>query len=61
MLSRAATVSYQPLNAVHSAGIGVLSARVAKSTVASAVMSAAEKRSPATKGTSDTAQHPRRK
>jgi hypothetical protein len=48
----AATASYQRLNAPLSAGIGMLSARVAKSTVTKVVMSAAEKFSPAMKGTS---------
>ena len=48
----AATVSYQCLSARLSEGTGMLSARVAKSTVTKVVMSAAEKVSPAVKGTS---------
>ena len=48
----AATVSYQYLSARLSEGTAMLSARVAKSTVTKVVMSAAEKVSPAVKGTS---------
>ncbi|MEA2740342.1 MAG: hypothetical protein QOH05_3649 [Acetobacteraceae bacterium] len=42
MLGRAATVSYQRRSAVLPAGMGISNARVAKSTVTSVVMSAAE-------------------
>jgi hypothetical protein len=48
----AATASYQRLSAVLSPGMGISSARVAKSTVTKVVMSAAEKFSPATQGDS---------
>ena len=47
-----ATMSYQYLSARLSAGTGMLSARVGKSTVIKAVMSAVEKVSPALKATS---------
>jgi hypothetical protein len=51
-LGRSETASYQRLKAAHSAGRGIWKARVAKSTVTSVVMSAAEKRSPATNSAS---------
>src|SRR6266436_5832815 len=52
VLERLETASYQRFSERCSSGTGKLIALAAKSTVTSVVMSATEKRSPATKGTS---------